>query len=422
MRRIKKSLLLLALISAFGTPSGPIVLPEDRDCPPAEGDGRAYRAEIISNKPFIEVRLNGSRPLHFILDAGSPFASLDSSVAKGLGFTVAREERDGNGYVDRRFAPSACVGLLGVTLPGIELSAFDAGPISAVEGARVDGLIGGDILTRHVVEIDYVRGTARAFPASFEYQGDGIVLPVTIGPATGLPYAEAALQKPGGDYVPGRFIVDTGVRLALLINGPFAERNGLLEGQKVVRAATVGVGVLGETRADLFRLRDFRLGSRHLPGITAAASRDDRVIDPDSGLAGVIGGSLLRRFRVIFDYPHGRLILEPTPQSGMTPGYDGSGTFLLAEGRDLRSIRVHRVIPDSPADQAGVLPDDLIVSIDGHDAGGLGLERIRQMFQAYGKRYRLELDRGGRKVKSTLATADLLQTRAATLYSGPAPE
>jgi hypothetical protein len=120
------------------------------------------------------------------------------------------------------------------------------------------------------------------------------------------------------------------------------------------------------------------------------------------GKAGNIGGRLLRRFRVIFDYSRGRMILEPNARLSDPEEYDMSGASLAAEGQSFTLIRVTRVLEPSPAAEVGLRPGDEIVSVDGEPAARLGLSRLREMFAREGREYDLLLKRGERTVRVRL--------------------
>jgi len=205
------------------------------------------------------------------------------------------------------------------------------------------------------------------------------------------------------------------VRMPLLINGSWADANGLLMAEKRVPNAMVGLGVNGETRGDIFRVKSATFGDFTLRDVMTVASRDSVVVTPDGGLAGIIGGDFLRRFRLTIDYPHHQLVLEETPETYQPFVYDRSGTFLLSEGEDYRTIRVRTVFPGSPAEDAGVHAGDRIVSVDGENARRLGLEKVRALFREDNTRYRLVLERGGSLVTAQLVTKELLSTRAAVV-------
>jgi hypothetical protein len=380
--------------------------------PRLTGRGQSTHIEIMSNKPWVYVTMNGSRPMHFILDAGSPFTILDKGLPEQVGFTNAGDTTFANGFVAQRWQPRACVHALGSTLSNIAIGDIELDHVSAVEGTRLEGLIGGQFFLKHVVRLNYMESTADVFPASYDYHGDGSIVPLNVD---GLMFVDALVEAPDGRQVRGNFIVDTGVRMPLLINGSWADANGLLTAERRVPNATVGVGVGGATRGDIFRVRSATFGDFTLRDVMTVAARDSVVITPEGGLAGIIGGDFLRRFRMTIDYPHQRLVLEETPETYQPFVYDRSGTFLLAEGEDFRTIRVHDVFTGSPAEDAGMRAGDRIVSIDGKNARRLGLEKVRALFRANNTRYRLVLERGGELVTAQLVTKELLETRAAVV-------
>lgn len=400
------SLVTVALPAASRAGDTPCVAPR------LSARGQSQHIDIISYKPWVSVSMNNSRPMHFILDAGSPFTLLNIGVPETVGFERGPDRTFENGFVDHTYTPKACVNVLGVTMSDIDIGDIELDHVSAMEGERIDGLVGGQLFSQYVVRINYMESTVDVFPASYEYKGDGIVLPLTVD---GLCFTDASVLSPDGRWVRGTFIVDTGVRMALLLNGPFVDKNELLMAEKRVPRASVGVGVNGETKGDIFRVSQIELGGFYLSDVMSVASRDDVVIESEDPLAGIIGADLLRRFRVTFDYPHKQLILEVTPETYAPFVYDRSGLFLLGEGDDYRTIRVHSVIAGSPAEDAGIRKGDRLVSVDGKNARRLGLEATRRLFRENHTRYRLVLERDGALVTARLLTRDLLETRAAVV-------
>lgn len=61
-------------------------------CAPASLLRVAAPAKINSNKPFVQIRANGSKPCHFLLNAGSAYASIDKNLVSALGFHRRAEE------------------------------------------------------------------------------------------------------------------------------------------------------------------------------------------------------------------------------------------------------------------------------------------------------------------------------------------
>lgn len=148
------------------------------------------------------------------------------------------------------------------------------------------------------------------------------------------------------------------------------------------------------------------MGALHLHDVVVTASHDEKGVFADPNLAGIIGGDVLRKFTVILDYPHKRVILEKTRNSASPFLYDGAGVFLVSGGPKYERIRILRVVPGSPADKAGLLKGDTIETVDGKPA--TVLDDVRALFLRQGVTYRLRISRDGKTFEKSLTTVDLL--------------
>ena len=419
-------LLLLAVVSAWRPALLAQAAPRADATPPCVSDPLhrgPVTAEINSNKPFAQARINNSPTLRLLLDTGSAYASIDKKLVNALGFHRRADERYSDSFgknevTETTLQPPACEEMAGVKLPNGEITALDLAYLSSAEGFAVDGLLGSDFFNRYIVVIDYPHGTVEVLDSSFEYRGSGIVLPVTI--EDGQIFPKAIFRKATGESIEAKLCVDTGARMTLLLTHSFALKNGIMDGRPAVRKATIGVGFGGETQGALFRLPELALGPLKLRGIPSTVSLQENLFAssfPD--VVGIIGGGFLRRCKLFLDYPHKRIVLETTSESNKPFTFDETDMFLLAEGMDFKSIKVLRVIPGSPADAAGIIASDFIESINGVSAGSFGLERIRQMFLVDHQTYRLQVKRDGKILSVVLKTSDLLSTPAANRVPVP---
>ena len=367
--------------------------------------------EIASNKPYVQVSINGSARQWFILDSG---CSGTSVIAKEC---AERAGLQGEGETETHLGAGAGVrvGVAsvhdvtlevgGAKMASPELRIFPLAHVSPYEGRRVDGLIGQDFLERHVVEIDYARGRIRILdPTGFAPPAGGTSIPITL--QDGLAVAEGAVTVRGGESIPCRLVIDTGVRATLILYRPFAVAHGLLDAPGNLLSATVGGGAGGETRGDIGRLAVLRIGPSRFQKPVAIFSRDTVGVFASSDPDGIIGGELLRRSKVTFDYPHQRIILEPYT-SPPAFEYDMSGLFLVAEGDAFQHILVRSATQGTPAADAGVRRDDEIVAINGRRPPALTLEEARRILRTPGN-CRLDLLRGGRRWQVTFVTRRLV--------------
>jgi hypothetical protein len=366
---------------------------------------------ITSNKPFVSVSVNHSPPQSFIFDTGCSGGSVIArECADRLGLTRGGEESAHIGAgagVSVGIAATSNVTLrVGAdTLGSPEFRVFSLAHVAPYEGRSVDGLVGEDFLHRHVVEIDYATQTMHFFdPERYVAPAGAAVVPIAI--ENGLAVASGSMTGPGQASIPCRLVIDTGVRGTVIFYHPFVLEHRLVEQQPHVLTATVGGGAGGETRGDIGRLDNLSLGPVSFARPVAIFSRDTVGVfagrDPD----GIVGGELLRRCRTTFDYPHGRLLLEPY---GSPPPfeYDMSGLFLVANGERFEQLTIMSVAGGTPAVEAGLARGDRIVAIDGQPSTARTLDATRAMFRVPGK-HRLDVERGGQRLSVTLLARRLV--------------
>ena len=394
-------------------------LPRAAFARPAAGDsgvrwpGSAHAVELpfqlVSNKPFIDVRVNGSRPLNFLFDTGSPSTVVAAERAGALGLAThgsRPEEGAGEASSERGFVGAVSVALGGLELARLEATTLPLANIAMAEGHALEGLVGFDVASRFVETLDYAARRMRiASPSAYTPRG-GTALPYTIL-GDGLMVIHATVVQPGGRPIEGRFVVDTGVRSTLIFNGPFAERRLHAAGPRAPQGA-IGYGIGGESRGRLIRLAAIRLGGITVRQPWAAISTDAKGIFTSADFDGIIGGALLRRFTVTFDHPRRRIVLEPNAEFERPFEYDMSGAFVLADGPDYRSYRIWRVLPDTPAAVVGIREGDRVIALDGRLASELTLDQLRERLMAPGRTVRLTIERDGTRREIALPLRRLI--------------
>jgi S1-C subfamily serine protease len=110
----------------------------------------------------------------------------------------------------------------------------------------------------------------------------------------------------------------------------------------------------------------------------------------------------------VFDSPGKRIWLTPNRNYGGRAQYDESGLRIRAEGPGFHKFVVGRVLPQSPAVDAGIEPGDVIESIDGSSAEEITLTEIRSMLCQPEARYSIGILRGNRHLRVALRLRPLL--------------
>lgn len=271
-------------------------------------------ADILKTKTiFVQASINGSAPSWFLLDSGAGSSVIDSGKAEELGLSVFGHLPAGGvgeAAVDVGIVRGVSLGLLGVQLVDQTLLATSLAALSQEFGRPIAGLLGYDFFSRFVVEIDYRARTLSLFdPATSRQTAEGESLPITLEGNT--PHVSAKLLFSGNQNVRGRFLVDTGAEGALDLGALFVKKYGLLSrATRTVQGFVTGMG--GRIALRFGQARAVQIGRLTVtrPSIGLSETSHGAMANPVQD--GVIGGSLLSRFKVTFDYAHKRLTLAPT--------------------------------------------------------------------------------------------------------------
>src|ERR1700682_1334230 len=127
--------------------------------PAASVSGVTIPFELVNKHVVIQVKVNNSRPLSFILDTGDKFAIIDLERAKELGLSLQGELRVAGAGSESptgafvRNSTFTIPGLGGFSQPvNIALPVRNLAPRM---GQDFDGILGSEFIKEFVVELDY---------------------------------------------------------------------------------------------------------------------------------------------------------------------------------------------------------------------------------------------------------------------------
>jgi hypothetical protein len=240
---------------------------------------------------FVPVRVNEkSEPLWFVLDSGAAHTLINEPVAKRLLIHPLEKTTihgSQTGLMTVRDTKGASIALDTINIDQVDLHIANLTDLASAWGRNVDGVLGYDLLCRSVVTVDYdaARMTITQ-PAVFKYTGLGETLPLAI--RNGWAFVRGTIKVTGRPPVIDNFLVDSGSQDA--VNHPIIrDSKGVLK--------PVKMGVIGSN--EWFQLGRYTVGST-----------DSVCCAPTEETSRQIGAEVLSRFRVTFDYPHKKLIVE----------------------------------------------------------------------------------------------------------------
>ncbi len=361
---------------------------------------------------IVQVTVNKSRPLSFILDSGADAAIIRTDVAKELGLKLEGTVGVGGAGTGPqqtgsfvRDATWSLVGLAGFSQPVSLALPLPELPIGM--GRPVDGIIGGQFIKQFVVELDYQARKVTLHDANaFRYAGTGESVPIEFVNVT-HPVVRARVTPMNGQPLEGTFILDIGASGALALHSPFVRQQKLLDAGLPTIRAIGGAGAGGRVTGRMGRVQALQIGRFVLREPITMFAQDAGGAFANAGLAGNIGAQIAMRFRTYLDYGRKRIILEPSPMFDTPFDRAFSGLALRALGDDFRTFRVIDVLEDSPASDAGVQVGDILTSIDETPAAGLTMFRISELFDV-ARTYTLGIRRGAESLTLRLTTRKMI--------------
>ncbi|MGM5469657.1 aspartyl protease family protein [Flavobacteriaceae bacterium LMO-SS05] len=309
-------------------------------------------------------------------------------------------------------------------------------------GIAVHGIIGFDLFRDFIVEINYRSKYLKLHkPESYEYKRCKKCEQFNISFYNNKPYINGTV-KIETENLPVKLLIDTGSSDALWL---FEEDSlGMKPLNNKYFVDFLGKGLSGSVYGKRTKVKSFNLKSFVL--------KDVNVAFPDSTSIsyarkheernGSISGELLKRFNIIMDYRNARVTLKKNSNFRSPFRYNKSGIVLEQDGirvvkeqqnvisdrqkesqgaikidfevRFKYSLKPVFIIAelrkDSPAERAGLLIGDAILSINGKDTYAMKLHDLIDIFSGdEDKLVKLEVERNFKSIRVNFRLEDPLK-------------
>ena len=283
--------------------------------------------ELVNNRPVIKVRVNGSKEtLRFVIDTGAGMCVLSTKAAERMGLRpVARGGMaravggEGRFEIVYGFLQSLHVGAAEIERVPVYIRQFYN------EQEPVDGYVGLSVLARYMTVVDYgarkmslLRDEASRRAADAAASPAAVEVPIRTT-SSGFWSGEVSFD---GLEKPTNFIIDTGASISV-VSKALAARADLERYAQPGFINVYGAAGLSQNIRTLLLPR-LALGTYAWQNVYAAVL-DLEPINETAGFeqTGIIGGNLLRRYRVTFDFARGLVRLDPLASAA--PAGDAKG-------------------------------------------------------------------------------------------------
>lgn len=370
--------------------------------------------EVYNNLIIVSVKLNGIIPLKMVVDTGVRSSIItDKFITDILRLPYSRKITV-NGPGDFIILEAYVVNKVDIILQGVVgtdqsilVLQEDYLNLRNYLGTEVHGLIGHDLFNRFIVEVDYAKKILILHePDSYKPKRRFSAVPLLIEDSK--PYIQAEIDMNDSSRFIGKFMVDTGASHALLINENSIENINVPE---LNLKTDIGRGLGGPISGEIAYIDKVKIDKFLFTDLIA--SFPDPESYPDTvGLVyrnGTIGGELLTRFKVVFDYFNQKLYLYKNSKYKKPFGYNMSGLTVIAEGEELKRFQISDVRKDSPAYEAGLKEEDYIEFVNGTEIEKIGLNDLYKLFNfGVGKRINLIISRNGETKRVKFRLIDTL--------------
>ena len=395
--------------------------------------------ELINNLIVIPIEINGQE-LSFILDSGvskTILFNLTENDSIGLNNVerVALQGLGGGDPIDALLSKNNTLklGELESNNESIYVVLKDYFDLSGKMGTTIHGIIGYSLLRNFQVKINYLAESLKFYTSKKGNIKDCRrceVLPIEFYRKKPYLKAKVQLDTVGNQLTDVKLLIDSGGSDALWL---FEDSNEKIKTPKKFFKDILGEGLSGtiygnRSRIKKVQLKSFELKEPTVSFLDSVSTRNARAFKSRNGS---IGGEILRRFTVWFDYRNKSITLKKNGNFRKSFNYNMSGLYVAYNGKQLvkqenynritdfynqegrrnntislitsysykfkPSFKIKDVVEGSPAYNAGVLKNDIIRKINGNPVYNYNLVEINNILSSRDNRkLLLEVERNGK--------------------------
>src|SRR5579871_1074927 len=296
--------------------------------------------EIHNNLVVVPVILNNQLPLKFIVDTGVRTTILTDKLYSDIlhlaytkKFTISAP--GGTNSVNAYIANNVTIDMPGVHGRGHAMLVLEKDflELRNTMGSEVHGILGYELFSRFVVKIDYqTKKLTLMAPQKFKPSRKFARLPITVEDTK--PYYVAELRVNDTTSMSAKLLIDTGASHGLFLDTESSNKI-IIPARSI--GCTIGKGLGGLITGRLGRIDQLNIGKYSIPRMIASFPDPNSYFDTlRTGTMvyrnGSLGGEVLSRFLVIFDFPHEKIYLKPNSSFKKVAYSNMSGLMVKADG------------------------------------------------------------------------------------------
>jgi hypothetical protein len=376
-----------------------------------------FPIEIYNNLVVVPMILNSQLPLKFILDTGVRTSILTEKAYSDIlnlqysrKYTIAGP--GGEKLVDAYVTNNVSLDMPGVQGRGHAMLVLEQDYLELRNylGTDVHGILGYELFSRFIVEVNYEKKVLTLMlPQRFKEKKNFQWLPIQI--LDTKPYMEVVLEMNDTTAFNAKLLVDSGASHGLFLETTSDPK--IIVPQKNV-TSIIGRGLGGVITGQMGKIKSMNLGKYKIDKVLTSfpdpnAYMDTLKVNRSIFRNGSIGGEILSRFTVIYNFPGERIYFKKNSHYKKSFYYSLSGLTIRAKGARLKNFEITNIRPQSASSAADIQVGDQIISVNGIAASDLDLNTINGFLNSKpGRRINLQLERKGIKIKREFRLEDSL--------------
>jgi hypothetical protein len=345
-------------------------------------DETYQQVPLFDDGVMIRVPVNAfGRTLYFLVDTGFTLSAIDARYKSYLGEATDSYSAGSPLGTNNALPIFQCpeMSIAGKSLELDKITCLDLKMARLISGQPCDGILGMDFFAKNIVSIDFdkkvffinatvpekVRKVFVAVPLKQFYQH----------------YTAEALVNHAQNL---DLLIDTGDNSSISLNSEGWQKVFSANETNEVSITVAGVGNhVAQSKIGV-------VGKMSIGGFSYTNLHATFIQNPDD--PSHLGLGFFRRHNVTFDFANRMLYLEPGREFSMPDKEDMSGLHLLRDGE---TTIVFSVDENSPAFADGIMPRDIIESVNAQNTSSLTINAIRLILQSHdGDKVTLKVRRG----------------------------
>jgi len=339
--------------------------------------------------------------LNFVFDTGSGGISLDSTTARNLNLPLVKTERNIRGIAGMKnldFVFNRALRFKNLLVDSLDFHINNYDILTSAYGVKIDGVIGLSFLKRFIVAINYDEYIMDIYsPGNFKYPKNGYTLHPNFN---SLPSVSSIVSD--NSVSNASFIFDTGAGLNMLLSDEYIKDSSILKKNRKL-FVTQAEGLGGKKVMNITVLKKLALGPYKFRWVPVYIFKDDYNVTGYPKMGGVLGNDILRRFNLVINYPDKKIHIKPNTH--FFDDFDYSYTGLALYQVDDKII-IEDVVASSPADKAGIKPNDIIFAVNNDFTQNL--QAYKQALQTADNSIKMIIIRNGELLNISLEVQHLM--------------